>query len=277
MKHITTIEKFIELAHIKNYKDDLYDDVTYEYERMSNDEIHRALPAKYSKFMFEKLKLLPTLRDSLEHALNRANESALIGECYKRQNDELEAYADRLVKLVNDVSEGKTEALNSIVIDWEKDEVTIDFNTGVALSTTREIINGEGMFVYDSDSELAMINDGKYKPAQAVIDHLHYLLNGKLINDIFGISSYRWGELQWECDYGYPTEKDIESELKEECNDVQLEFLQGKIDGNLLYAVELKTQQTNAKKLASEATKKLNSTLSSLSTDDKKKYETLIK
>jgi len=277
MKYITTIEKFIELADIKNYKDDLYDDIYYEYEKLSDDEIFRALPAKYSKFMMEKLTLLPTLRDSLELALNRANENALISECYNKQNNELEAYANRLVKLVNDVSEGKTEALNSIVFDWTKDEVTIDFNTRVALTTTREIINGEGMFVYDTDSELAMINDGKYKPAQAVIDHLHYLLDGKLINDIYGISYSRWGELQWECDYGYSTDDMIEEALKDECTDAQMEFLQGKTDDNLLYAVELHKQQQEARKLASEATKKLNSTLSSLSTKDKTRYKKLIK
>lgn len=273
-----SIEDFVKTAKVENYEDDLSPHIYFEGQSLKEDEIVHNLPKKYSHVTEEQLKELPALRDSLESALNAASEDALIDACYDEQNKALENYADELVELVNKIPDSSTDkALNSIVIDWKADEVLIDFNVSTALAITREIINGEGMFEYNSDKEFAEIGDGSYKPKETVISHLHYLLDGKLINSIFGFSTRRFGKLEWECSYGDVTDDHTVTRIEEHLNPTELQFLQGKASFNLIKALELKELQSSRDDLAMDTTKKLVSHIGTLSQKDKIAYEHLVR
>lgn len=275
MKHKMLVADFLEAAKITNYEEDLMPDIYYEHEDLSIDDIIHNLPKKYSKITAEQLAELPALSRSLECAINTASHDALIDECYKEQNKAVENYADKLVECINKIPEDDKVAVKSIFVDWKTDEVTIDFDVKNTLSVVREIINGEGMFVYDTDLEFAMIYDGKNRPTQAVIQHLHYLLNGKLINDIWGFSSRCNGKLDWECDYGYITEENIVGQLEDTLSKAELKMLAGKLSVDVIKAVELRHALDSKKEEVEDYFKKLETQLSSLSKEEMLEFKNL--
>ena len=187
MKYRIKLEEFFKYAGI-DYEEDLVtsSSINHEPENYSIQDIIHNIPKRYN-FTEEQLEKDEVLKDALNQSLNEASYDSLIDECYKKQNEMVENVANKMVTYINQINDDGNEAINSITIDWQKDEVVIDVNVKTALSTTREIINGEGMFTYSTDNELAAIYDGKYNPGQAVEHHLHYLLNIKLIDDIFGL------------------------------------------------------------------------------------------
>ena len=90
---------------------------------------------------------------------------------------------------------------------------------------TMEIINGEGMFRYDTLEEFASILDGKFAPARAVENHLHYLLNYELIADIWGYG-LRGKNLSEYIDdrrisYAYPEDDVIKEAIEFEMSDAE--------------------------------------------------------
>jgi len=267
-----SIDEFIELAKIENYEDDLVPDIYYEYQKMSESDIVRELP-KNCKVTEEQLKELPDLKSKLEDALNAASEDALIGACYDKQMKAVQTYADNLVDLINKIPDGDAEAVKSISIDWKNDKVEIDFDAKIALSTTREIINGEGMFYYEDDNQFARVYDGMHSPARTVIQHLHYLLDGELINDIFGFSSRRVGNLEWECDYGDITDEIAKERIDEYLSQHQVAFLEGNLKFNVLRALELQNIREDALDEEKAADIKLSEHLETLTAAEKTEYE----
>ena len=198
MKYKIKLKEFFEYSGI-NYKDNLIDVIYHYYENHSIEDILYNLPKKFN-FTEEQLEKDDVLKNALNRALNEASYDCLINECYKEQMKMIERAADKMVEYINKIGE---KALNAIIFDWKNDEVIIDVNAKVALSTTREIINGEGMFSYNTDKELAKSYDNKYNQSKTVEHHLHYLLNIKLINEIWGFVGYpntEWEVQSWDID-----------------------------------------------------------------------------
>lgn len=222
MKIEIELQKFFKDAKI-DYKEDLYEDIYSDWRKYTIDEIIDALPVKY-KYTAEDLQNDDMLFDSLQRAFNRAEELALVDACYNEQENAVEKYADKMVGYINQV-QGEIlagdevlpdPALKSIVIDWKEEKAIIDVNIDSALETTKQIINGEGMFWYDNRQELE--NQGKDKK-DALTSHLHYFLNIKLIDDIYGMIGKP--RFDWECDYGNVTTEILTEAVDNELSEYQ--------------------------------------------------------
>ena len=218
MKHKIKLEKFFEQSGI-TYDENLITsgNICHEYENYSIEDILHNLPKKF-KFTEEQLEKDEVLKDALSQALNEASHDSLVDECYKEQNKMVKRVADEMVDYINKIRDDKV-AINAITVDWKNDEVIIDVNK-LALSTTREIINGEGMFHYETDKELASVYDGKYNANQAVEHHLHYLLNIKLIDEIYGLTGKPNSD--WEVNYWDISEETFRERIEENLTPEQL-------------------------------------------------------
>lgn len=221
MKYKIPLAKFFEYTGIE-YEEDFpsSSSVYHDYENHSIEDILYNLPKKF-KFTEEQLEKDEVLKEALNQALNDASSDGLIDACYKEQNEMVERFAYKMVEYINQIDEetheSRKKAINAIIINWQKDEVIIDVNVKTALSTTCEIINGEGMFGY-TPNELATVWNGKHNESQAIDHHLHYLLNVKLIDEIWGLvgmPNTEWEVNSWDINEEVFTER-IEDSLTTE-------------------------------------------------------------
>jgi len=197
MKTKIKLLDFFEYTGI-DYDEDIYSSgcVHYEYENYSISDIIHNLPKQF-KLKEKQLEQCPELQETLTTILNTSNHDSLITACYDKQREMVEEAAEDIVRYVNKI---KDNALNYIAIDWVAEEVTIDFNTKNALTATREIINCEGIFSYDTDQAFIDGYDDTNSPGVVVTQHIHYLLNIKLINSIYGFvgkPNYEWEVSEW--------------------------------------------------------------------------------
>jgi hypothetical protein len=238
MKTKIALKDFFKYAGIK-YEDDLYSNVYCPYEKFTKDEILKRLPKEYKNITSELLEVDSDLTKALEQSLNETNEVSLLNEEQKAQDKAVEKYASDMVDYINSISETKEKAIKSIFIDWCNEEAVIDFNVKPALTTIRYIINGEGMFYYENDKSLACVHDGKNKPTEAVINHLHYLLNINLIDEIFGMCSmprFNWDADNWSFD-----EECFKESLR---NNVHERYTKLKTATNIAIAIDLAISKT---------------------------------
>lgn len=237
MKTKIALTEFFKYAGI-NYEDELYSKVYNPYENFTKDEILERMPKEYKNITKELLEVDDDLVDALRHSINEANEDSLVNEAHNAQEKAVERYASDMVDYISSISKIKEKAIKSIFIDWSNEEAVIDFNTNAALSTVREIINGEGMFYYETDKELACVNDGKNKPANAVVNHLHYLLNINLIDEIFGMCSmprFDWNADNWSFD--------VECLKKRLGDNLHSRYTKLKTATNIAIAIDMKITQ----------------------------------
>lgn len=193
------------LAHTKiNYTEDLWDHCYHEFQRYSPRDIVNNLPKKYAHITEEKLENNTILLEAFSRALNRADEQAMLDQMYADQNKGVEEFCDNLADMINTtLDKDQGQAVNSIIVDWDKEEVTLNVNLAPAIKATIEIINGQGYFQFDTMKEFILQYDGKYNPKRALEHHLHYLLNYQLINDIYGLRTrdiFTWGTSYWSID-----------------------------------------------------------------------------
>lgn len=266
MKTKLKLNEFFKITGI-NYDEDVHNLIYHEYENLPIDDMIERLPERYQNCITKELlendnELEKDLRDSF----NSADYDALVEAAYDKRNRAVETYSDKLVDYVNTLSDTEQKALNSIFIDWDKDVAIIDFNPKEALSTTREIINGEGMFYYEDDKALATVIDGKYSSAKSVIMHLHYLLNAKLIDSIFRIVGYP--RFEWEVDYYSYTPEMLENRLSENVPDRYLS-----LPTIVNKAINLSTKIDEQIKQKRYDTKKLYEILEQMNKKDKQLYE----
>lgn len=231
MKTKIKLTDFFNYTDIK-YDEDLFADpnISNEFENYSIDDILYNLSAKF-KLTEKQLEKHPELKENLNIALNAANHDSLISECINEQKRMVERFANEMVDYINQIENEYGKRLipvNSIEIDWNEEIAIIDFNATIALSTIREIINGEGQFTYQSDKELAEVYDGKNKPKEAVIQHLYYLLNIKLIDSIYGMTgkpNQEWEVTSWDID-----KTTVNDRLLDTLTERQFNFVTGKLN-----------------------------------------------
>ena len=197
----------------------------------------------YTDYTREQLEQSPALCDVLSRAMNRAIEQAVANEWDDAFCDAYENYIERLEGALNDITSnceaGHIDGKVSLTLTQKPDvcgdggEIVIEGHANTLALITAEIINGEGMFRYDSLNEFATVIDGKFAPARAVAGHLHYLLNYSLIANIWGL---RGGDINDTIDerriqYAYPEDVDIKEAIEyelgeaEDDTDVQDELL----------------------------------------------------
>lgn len=190
MKIKISTEKFNEINNIEIR--DGYDATWCDWQNYDSNYL-----ADISQYTNNDIEQSPSLRNVLNCAMNRANEQAVINAYEIEQINAYESYIERLENLLNDVvgnscEHGKIQGKVSITLTQKPDcvgyggVITIDGDSKSLALLTIEIINGEGMFRYDTLKEFATVINGKYLPSLAVENHLHYLLNVKLITDIWG-------------------------------------------------------------------------------------------
>lgn len=190
MKLEITTEKFNSINDIE-FKDG-YDATWCDWQNYRPNDI-----SDHTEYTTEQLAQSPALCDVLSRALNRAQEQAVADAYYTEQDSAYESYIERLESFLNDTVRNSCEHNDiknkiSITLTEKPDcvgtggKITIEGDAVTLAKVTIEIINGEGMFRYDTLKEFACVMDGKYAPARAVAHHLHYLLNAKLICDIWG-------------------------------------------------------------------------------------------
>lgn len=200
---------------------------------------------EYTDYTKEQLEQSPALCDVLSRAMNRANEQAVANEWDNAFCDAYESYIERLEGALNDITSnceagsiaGKVSLTLTLTqkpdVCGDGGEIVIEGHANTLALITVEIINGEGMFRYDSLNEFATVMDGKFAPARAVENHLHYLLNYSLIADIWGL---RGGDVNDMIDdrrisYAYPEDDVIDEAIEyelgeaEDDTDVQDELL----------------------------------------------------
>lgn len=190
MKITISTEKFNDINGIK-WRDG-YDATWCDWQSYGTSQL-----AEISEYTIEQLEQSPALFDVLNRAYNRAQEQSVAYEFEKEQAQAYETFIERLEGFLNDTVRGSCERGDiegkiSLTLTEKPDvcgdggTITIEGDAVTLAKMTIEIINGEGMFRYDSVSEFARVMNGKYAPARAVEHHLHYLLNAKLICDIWG-------------------------------------------------------------------------------------------
>jgi hypothetical protein len=190
-----------------DYEEDLFNFIYHDYQEHNISTILDNMPKKYDWISAELLEDISPLYDVCNRAVNRAEESGLEAEAYKQQRKAVEEFASHMADYINQVADN--EAVKSISIDWNNDQAIVECDEVQALSTIREIINGEGYFYYEDDKALAEAYDGTNDPKQAVTGHVHYLLNVKLIDDIYGMTGiprFNWEVNSWDIDQDYISE-----------------------------------------------------------------------
>ena len=236
MKLKITTNQFNDINDIE-FKDG-YDVTWSEWRSYSPSELE-----DYTDYTREQLEQSPALCDVLSRAMNRANEQAVANEWDDAFCDAYENFIEKLEEVLNDITHncesGKIDGKVSLTLTQKPDvvggygEIVIEGHANTLALITAEIINGEGYFRYDSLNEFATVMDGKFAPARAVENHLHYLLKYSRIADIWGL---RGGDINDMIDdrrisYAYPEDdvinEVIEYELEEaeDDTDVQDELL----------------------------------------------------
>lgn len=206
MKTTIKLQDFFDYAKI-DYKEDLWDSIYHDYYKNDIDTIlYNLKGTRYEKLITkELLERHEEVYFAIDRALNRASETGLEQEAMKKQMKSAEAYADKLEDILNNiVYNWDGEALNKkgnikLTVNWQKDILEIEGNIENLLYCIVEIINGEGYFRYNNGKELA----GAYGDTgrEAIKSHLHYLLNGKLISEIWGERlDFDWEVNSWDID-----------------------------------------------------------------------------
>lgn len=247
MKTKIKLTDFFNYTDIK-YDDDLYcsPNVSNEFENFSIENIIYKLPTCF-KLTEEQLEKYPELKENLNHALNEANHDSLLNACIDEQEEMVEKFANEIIDYVNQIEDEygkKLLPLNNIKIDWSEEVAIIDFNTTDALSTIREIMNGEGQFTYKTINDLAEEYNGKNQPKETVIRLMYYLLNIKLIDSIYGMTgkpNQQWEVTSWNID-----ETIFKNRLLDNLTDEQYQLIVGKLNPNTYTAITLRNRIINA-------------------------------
>jgi len=232
MKLKITTNQFNDINNIEFT--DGYDATWSDWRSYSPSEL-----AEYSDYTKEQLEQSPALCDVLSQAMNRASEQAVASEWDDAFSDAYKAYVERLEEALNDITSnceaGNIDGKVSLTVTQLPDvcgdggEIVVEGHANTLALITAEIINGEGMFRYDSLNEFATVMNGKFAPAQAVENHLHYLLKYSLIADIWGL---RGGDVNDMIDerriqHAYPEDdviaEAIDYELQEANNDTDVQ------------------------------------------------------
>ena len=128
----------------------------------------------------ELIQSLEELRSSLVTCLAMADEARFYNSAYKANMDSIEKTFDNVIDFLNGM--GAKVKGN---IDLVNETITLEFEDAKLVANVLiEIINGEGYFRYETVEELAEAMPSSIE--KAIEDHLHYLLNAKLISSIFG-------------------------------------------------------------------------------------------
>lgn len=224
-KIVLPLKDFLKYTKV-NYKEDLWDSLYFSFERYGVKELVDNLPKSHAPITEEILEDNDVLYSCVNRAFNRAQEQALLDDAYEQQNNGLENFCSSLCDMLKDVA-GKDVA-KSITIDWKEDTVTLDLYMNNTIEALVEIINGEGMFYFQTVSEFVCSHDGKYAPKRTIENHLHYLLDYDLINRIYGIRSrdiFSWesrGGCLDEKIYGEMIDEELASEKVEVKKEVAL-------------------------------------------------------
>jgi hypothetical protein len=249
-----SIQEFCEYVGV-NWEDDMLTQIYYEYQDFELSDILRNLPKKYSEAN-ELLKEpeFEELVHKLNSAMNRASNIGLLDEAEKAQRETAEKigdYMEHLIKEILDIGYDGQDNSGAVKIsfDWTKSkEVTVEFEPRKALKVIMEVINGEGIFGFESIDDF--VASGPYTEEEAVETHMHYLLNGKLISDIYG---FRKPSMEWDVNFWDISKEELlyaieESELftKEE-----LDFLEGKLDPSV-YSITTRKRKAEKKKVEAE-------------------------
>jgi len=215
MKFIIPLKEFFSETKIE-YKEDIWNEIWCDYIKYDAKDIEHNLPKAYSHITEDMIKENDELKDALNRALNRASESAFADACYTEQQEAVSEYADTLVNYINNIKEG---AIKSIVIDFVQETATITGDAKKTADVIRQIIEGEGMFDYQgSTKEFVRSLDGSDNYIKAVEAHTHYLLNAKLIDDIWGFSGTP--KFEWDCQYGDVNDEYFSEYIEEELSEI---------------------------------------------------------
>lgn len=232
-KFTIPLKEFFKYAGI-DYKEDMWGYIYNEWQKYNAKDIVQDLPKKYSHFTKEVIEENNELHEALNNALNKAYDSAYHNAGYDAQLKAVESYKEDMITYINQINE-KGEAINAINIDWSEENVEVNFNPIPACQTIMEIIEGEGVFCYNEDvKEFVQSYDGSLNYEQAVEHHAHYLLNVKLINDIYGMT----GKPKWEWEVNY-------AEVDEDCFGEYIEEELGEIEENAKKKIEKITKDLN--------------------------------
>lgn len=189
--------------------------------------------ADHTEYTKEQLEQSPALCDVLSRAMNRANEQAVANEWDDAFCDAYESFIERLEGALNDITSnceaGSIDGKVSLTLTQKPDvcgdggEIVLEGRADTLALITMEIINGEGMFRFDTLNEFATVMDGKYAPARAVENHLHYLLNYSLIADIWGLRSGDIADMidERRIQYAYPEDDVIKEAIEFELGDAE--------------------------------------------------------
>ena len=234
MKIKVKLDNFFELVKAIKYEEDIYSQIYSDYQSFDPETILCHLPTEY-KITLDHLEQDQELCNALEHALNRANESGLANAAYEEQMNAVERYSEQMIEYINNVTDvGMNDAIKEIVIDWKNEQVVLDVNLDAALYVIREIINGEGIFCYESVEQLVEMSGGK--KSEAVEGHLKYLLNIELIDEIWGCPGrpkFEWDVQSWDID-----EEDFADAIIDNLSDVELKFMKSEISSETLLAIQ---------------------------------------
>ena len=242
-----SVYQFCEYAGIK-WEEDMYPLIYHDYEHYELSDIIGNLPEKYKKGAkhLEKPEFQQIV-SKLNGAMNYASEAGLVSECYREQQKMVERAAERLQSNINDViwigddserAKDYAKTFVKISIDWsQEEEVTVTFDANKAVKAILEIIEGEGIWGFSSVKEF--LESGPYTPEEGVRSHLHYLLNAKLISDIYGLSrsSGEWEVSGWSADLS-----ELEDRIKEDLDDNEKALLEGTLDADV-YSIAVRKKE----------------------------------
>jgi len=163
---------FIDFVKYLNigYKDDIYELIEYEYRSIDINDIKYCIPDKF-EHLNSVIDTDTEVCQAIEYAINRAEEQAYYDEIYRLQKNEVYHFINKIEEFMN------------INIKVSNSIVTISGNIDDIKNKIIEVIDGEGYFYGQSCSE-------GYSDIDFIKNHLHYLLNIKLINDIYGVWNY---------------------------------------------------------------------------------------
>jgi hypothetical protein len=162
----------------------------HEYQQYSAADIADCTEHDYTR---EQLEQCPTLLGALVRAYNRAEADAWVAEYDNQQDKALEAYCEALADRISDIHATLYDTSIDVSITVAEYPDCAGYGGSIAVSgdwkgmaaVIASTLEGEGMFACDSALELLRMGPfTSYK--KAVQAHLHYLLNGSLMRDIWG-------------------------------------------------------------------------------------------
>lgn len=185
MKQTIKLEDFMSYNKI-DFQDPMRIDAYYNY-AYDADTLAGYTGIEYTR---DQIEASPTLKDALNVCIARAEESSYIDAYYIAQCHAIKDTAQSICDWINE----NYPKCKIKITDFQNPDyagsagsMTIEGDARALANVCREIIEGEGMFGYNGSTlDFIQSYDGTNKPAQAVAQHMHYLLNGKLIGSIWG-------------------------------------------------------------------------------------------